>query len=79
MKIDIALKYSSYLSEIDYIMHNLEQGRIYEKTGWTQDGYLATNITKLRSELNSMLYAIQKDELGIESPNEKVLRSYNDK
>ncbi|SEW19985.1 hypothetical protein [[Clostridium] fimetarium] len=76
---NITSNYSYYISEIDHIMHNLEKGRTYEKTGCRQDGYLATNISKLRKEINEMMYYIQKDELGIEEPSKKVLRTYEER
>ena len=75
IKSNLKSEYSIYLDEINYIMHNLEHERIYEKTGWTQDGYLATNIGKLRDQLNHLLNAIQKYKLGVEEP-EKLFQSY---
>ena len=61
-KIDIANDYSRELTEISYILNNLEGGRIYEKTGWTQDGYLATNIQKLRKEITGLLIKVQNGD-----------------
>lgn len=78
-EINLKRAYSRYLDDIDYIMHNLEQGKIYELTNWTQDAYLATNISRLRDEINEMLYCIQKNEIGIENPDKKVLRSYKER
>ena len=54
-KISIIDKCIYEFEEISYVLNNLENGRIYEKTGWTQDGYLSTNIQKLRKLMISLI------------------------
>lgn len=78
-KIDIATDYSRELNEISYILNNLENGRIYEKTGWTQDGYLATNIQKLRKEFTNLLIKIQNGDEGDKKRIRLSLEKYRDK
>ncbi|MBA4688121.1 MAG: hypothetical protein H2184_13265 [Candidatus Galacturonibacter soehngenii] len=78
-KIDIANEYSRELNEISYILNNLENGRIYEKTGWTQDGYLATNIQKLRKEMTNLLIKIENGEDGDKKRIREALEKYHDK
>ena len=57
--LDIKERYSRELEEIDYILRNLENDRYYEKSGATMDGYLATNILKIRKNLNDLVYKIE--------------------
>lgn len=78
-KIDIANEYSRELNEISFILNNLENGRIYEKTGWTQDGYLATNIQKLRKEFTNLLIKIQNGDEGDKKRIRETLEKYRDK
>jgi hypothetical protein len=61
-KIEIKERFSQEISNIDYILTNLKNGRIKELTGYNQDGYLATNVQKLRKELNDLLNKIQNDK-----------------
>jgi len=77
-KIDIVSEYSRELNEISYILNNLEDGRIYEKTGWTQDGYLATNIQKLRKEITHLLVKIQNGEEGDKKRIREALDKYSE-
>ena len=63
-KTNIVDEYSHEIDEIRYILNNLERGRIYERTGWSQDRYLATNIQKLRKEIVNLLVKIQDWEPG---------------
>ena len=77
-KIDIANEYSRELSEIAYILNNLENESIYEKTGWAQDGYLATNIQKLRKEITNLLIKIQNGEEGDKKRIRDALKKYSD-
>lgn len=78
-KIDIVNEYSRELNEINYILSNLENGRIYEKTGWTQDGYLATNIQKLRKEITNLLIKIQNGDYGDKKRIREALDKYRDR
>lgn len=75
-KLDIVKEYSREIEEIRYILNNLEKGKIYEKTGWTQDGYLATNIQKLRKELISLLTKIQNGDKGDKERIKEALDKY---
>lgn len=76
--IDIANEYSRELSEINYILNNLENGRIYEETRSKQDGYLATNIQKLRKEITNLLIKIQNGEEGEKARLRKALERYHE-
>lgn len=78
-KNDIVNDYSRELTEISYILNNLEDGRIYEKTGWTQDGYLATNIQKLRKEITNLLIKVQNGEEGDKKRIKEALEKYRSK
>lgn len=75
-RFDIVNEYSRELNEIAYILNNLEHERIYEKTGWTQDGYLATNIQKLRKEITNLLFKIQNGEEGDRKRIREALEKY---
>ena len=76
-KIDIINEYSHEIEEIRYILNNLENGKIYEKTGWTQDGYLATNIQRLRKEIVNLLVKIQDGEQGDRKRIREALDKYD--
>lgn len=73
-EIDIKDKYSRELQDINYILQNLEMGRYYENTGAKMDGYLATNIQKLR---DSILSLIDKIEYNKDSISEELLKTLN--
>ena len=75
-KTNIVDEYSHEINEIRYILNNLERGRIYEKTGWSQDEYLATNIQKLRKEIVNLLVKIQDGEPGDKKRIKEALDSY---
>lgn len=75
-KTNIVDEYSHEINEIRYILNNLERGRIYEKTGWSQDGYLATNIQKLRKEIVNLLVKIQDGGPGDKKRIKEALDSY---
>ncbi|MBO1909765.1 hypothetical protein [Sporosarcina sp. 6E9] len=57
--IDIENRYVMEIDRIKYILSSLENGRIYEKTGVQSDGYLNTNVSKLKKELNELFNKIQ--------------------
>lgn len=59
---EIKEKYSYELNEINNILKQLESGKIYELTNDRQDGFIGTNIKKLRKEIASLLIKIQKGE-----------------
>ena len=69
--VDISDRYSSEISDIKNKLNQLEKGRIYELTGAKMDGYLSTNIEKLRESISDLLYKI---EFNKESMNEKVAK-----
>ncbi|AGK97601.1 hypothetical protein [Clostridium pasteurianum] len=71
--IDISKKYSREISEISYILDNLEKGRYYENTGSKMDGYLSTNICNLRDELNELF---NKIEYNKDSINEEMRKAF---
>lgn len=73
---DLLKEYSREIGEIRYILNNLENGKIYEKTGWIQDGYLATNIQKLRKELVNLLTKIQDGDQGDKARIKEALDRY---
>lgn len=47
-------KYSQEINSIRHRLQLLESGRIKDITGANMDGYLATNISKLRKELGEL-------------------------
>jgi hypothetical protein len=60
-KLDIKKKYSHELLDIENRLRDLEQNRIYELSGARMDGYLATNIIKLREKINELIEKIEYD------------------
>ncbi|MFZ2537983.1 MAG: hypothetical protein WAX04_03665 [Oscillospiraceae bacterium] len=64
-KVDITGKYSREIQNIKNKLQQLEDGRIYEKTGAQMDGYLATNIGQLRKMIAELLYKIEYDKDSI--------------
>ncbi|PKR76902.1 hypothetical protein CEY16_13930 [Halalkalibacillus sediminis] len=56
---DIEGRYEYEIQGIKNRLQHLEDGRIYEITGWKQDGNLATNVQKLRKQLNDLLTKIE--------------------
>lgn len=67
-EIDIKGRFAHELSEIAYILKNLENGRVYDINGVQGDGSLGHNVTKLRKGLNNLLHLI---EYGKESAMRK--------
>lgn len=69
-KINLRKIYTFEIQKITNKLHDLEEGRIYEFTKYGQDGYLSTNISKLKEMLNDLLHKIEfgensiKDELN---------------
>jgi len=57
--IDVRNRYNSELNNIKYILKCLENGKYYENTGAKMDGYLATNIIKLRKQVENLLDKIE--------------------
>ncbi len=59
---EVKRRYIYEINEIKNKLKDLENGRIYELTSATMDGYLATNISYLREKLNELLYKIVNEE-----------------
>jgi response regulator RpfG family c-di-GMP phosphodiesterase len=71
---DIRKKYTSELGDIEYILKNLENGRYYENSRAKMDGYLATNIAKLRKNINDL---VEKIEYNLDSTSEELGKALN--
>ena len=63
--------------EIGNKLNQLERGRIYELSGATMDGYLATNIDQLRKMIGELLTKIQEGEDGTATVLADIVRSLN--
>ncbi len=74
---ELKIKMNYDLSQINYIMKNMENGRIYDLTRTPGEGYLATYVSKLREYLNDLSDIVQISKLGIEEPK-KLFRSYDE-
>ena len=67
---DAKIRYSYEINNVRNRLRLLEEGRIKELTGANMDGYLATNVNKLREELNDLFSKVINgsdsinDELG---------------
>ncbi|MBY6816454.1 hypothetical protein HYH38_08355 [Clostridium botulinum] len=72
--IDIKKKYSHELNEINYILQNLEIGRYYESTGARMDGSLATNIQKLKKNLNELFDKIEYNEDSVSDEIKSIVK-----
>ena len=57
--VDVKDRYSREIEEIRYILQNLENGRYYENSGAKMDGYLSTNIIKLKKYLNDLINKVE--------------------
>lgn len=58
----ITKKYSREIQNIGNKLRDLENGRIYEKTGAQMDGYLTTNIQQLRKMLTELISKIDNQD-----------------
>ena len=74
---EISKEYSHELLEISNKLNQLEKGRIYELSGATMDGYLATNIEQLRKMIGELLAKIQEGEDGTATVLADIVRSLN--
>lgn len=70
---EIKKRYSHEIQDIDNKLRELEQGRIYEKSGARMDGYLATNIIELRKMIADLLWKIENNE---PSTNDKIAEAF---
>lgn len=75
-KIDIKNKYSSEISEINYILENLYHERIYGYNGNNSrmDGSLQHNISELTKKLNKLFTKI---EYGQDSISDELAEIVN--
>ena len=71
---EISKRYSHELSDIANKLTQLENGRIYELSSATMDGYLATNIGQLRKMFAELLDKIQNDEEGFSERIGKMIK-----
>ena len=74
---EISKKYSHELQEIRNKLDQLEKGRIYELSGATMDGYLATNIDQLKKMIGELLSKIQAGEDGTAERLADIIGSLN--
>ena len=74
-KIDIKRRYAHELLDIENRLRDMEQNRIYELSGAKMDGYLATNIIKLREKINEL---IEKIEFDIPSTSEVLTNAISE-
>ena len=73
--VDVKDRYSREIEEIRYILQNLENGRYYENSGAKMDGYLSTNIIKLKKYLNDL---INKVEYNLDSDEDEIVKAFSD-
>ena len=73
--VDVKDRYSREIEEIRYILQNLENGRYYENSGAKMDGYLSTNIIKLKKYLNDL---INKVEYNLDSYEDEIVKAFSD-
>lgn len=73
-KVDVKEKYSQELNYIECILEKLEEGRYYENSHVQMDGYLSTNLQKLRDNINDL---INKIEYNGDSINEEMAKAIN--
>lgn len=76
---DISKRYSHELGDIENKLNQLENGRIYELSNATMDGYLATNIRQLRKMIAELLDKIQNDEEGFSERISGIMNQMSEK
>jgi predicted transcriptional regulator len=59
-------KYIDELLEIQNILTDLENGRVYELTGAKMDGFIKTDVQKLKRKIAELLSKIQNGQPGID-------------
>lgn len=74
---EISKEFFHELLEIGNKLNQLERGRIYELSGATMDGYLATNIDQLRKMIGELLTKIQEGKDGTATVLADIIRSLN--
>lgn len=70
----VVKKYRREINNIENRLKDLEKSRIYELSGSKMDGYLATNINKLRDDFYELLYKIETNEESIEEKLRSVFK-----
>ena len=58
-KVDITDRYKQEILDIQYKLDQLDKGRVYEISNIKTDGYLSTNIDKLRRMIEELIYKIE--------------------
>ncbi|MEW4271735.1 hypothetical protein [Priestia megaterium] len=71
-------KYSREIQDIGNKLRDLENGRIYELTDAQMDGYLATNIGKLRDMLQDLIVKIDTQAPSINDEFDDFFRNNRD-
>ena len=54
-------RYTSELADIASRLDKLRNGRVYELSNVQSDGFIATNVDKLKDQVNKLLGKIQTD------------------
>lgn len=54
-------RYTSELADIASRLDKLRNGRVYELSNVQSDGFIATNVDKLKDQVNKLLGKIQND------------------
>ena len=54
-------RYTSELADIASRLDKLRTGRVYELSNVQSDGFIATNVDKLKDQVNKLLGKIQND------------------
>ena len=54
-------RYTSELADISSRLDKLRNGRVYELSNVQSDGFIATNVDKLKDQVNKLLGKIQND------------------
>ncbi len=73
-KVDITGKYKQEILDIKNKLNQLDKGRVYEISDIKTDGYLSTNIEKLRRMIVGLIYKI---EYGEDSEVEKLREAFD--
>ena len=54
-------RYTSELADIASRLDKLRNGRVYDLSNVQSDGFIATNVDKLKDQVNKLLGKIQND------------------
>ena len=69
---DLEKVYSHEFNNIRNRLNQLEEGRVYELSHVKMDGYLSTQIVKLRKDLTELFNKIQNGEEGFAEKVAKI-------